>query len=146
MPLRRGDDAEKMATGIPQPVAAPSREIPKLTQRANWAEVLFAFWLDPTCTKIPNCTEPYGLLFVPLSWPASARAGCPGRDKRSSPDLPQNGLPRLNGAPPGADLPDKEEVTRCHRGDVPSVCRRICGQDDGDAAVARPPPEPNREF
>ena len=64
MPLRRGDDAEKMATGSPQPVAAPSREIPKLTQRANWAEVPFAFWLDPTCTKIPNCTEPYGLLFV----------------------------------------------------------------------------------
>src|SRR6266571_2330645 len=83
MPLRRGDDAEKMATGSPQPAAASSREIPKLTQRELG-------------------TEPYGLLFVQVAWPASARAGCPGRDKRSSPDLPQNGLPRLNGAPPGA--------------------------------------------
>ena len=52
--------------------------------------------------KNSNCTEPYGLLFVQVTWPASARAECPGRDKRSSPDLPQNGLPRLNGPPPGA--------------------------------------------
>ena len=103
MSLRRGDDAEKIATGSPQPVAALLASSPKLTQRANWAEVPFAFWLDPIFTKNSNCTEPYGLLFVQVAWPASARAGCPGRDERSSPDLPQNGLPRLNGAPPGAD-------------------------------------------
>ncbi len=30
--------------------------------------------------------------------------------------------------------------------DFPRVCRRICRQDDGDAAVARPPPESHREF
>src|SRR6266852_5470861 len=83
---------------------------PKLTQRANWAEVPFAFWLDPICTKEFRIgTEPYGLLYVKAAWPASARAGCTGRDRRPSPDLPQNGLPRLNGAPPGADEADKRD-------------------------------------
>src|SRR5437879_2957249 len=56
IPLRPNEagNAEKMATGSPQPVAFLARS-PKLTQRANCGEVPVAFWLlIRSALKIPS--------------------------------------------------------------------------------------------
>src|SRR6266536_4813095 len=101
MPLRRGDDAEKMATGSPQPVAAPSREIPKLTQRANWAEVPFAFWLDPICKKF----RLYGTVRLAFCSGGMARLRAsrmpPGATRGLPPTCPRMASPALTGPRPG---------------------------------------------
>src|SRR5438876_8682469 len=56
---------------------------------------------DPICAeKFRVCTEPYGSFDVHMTWPAP-RAGCPGRDKRSSPTCPRMASPALMGPRPG---------------------------------------------
>ena len=75
----------------------------------------------------------------------------PGATRGLPPTCPRMASPALMGPRPGQSNRIRARIRgrrprHCHRGDVPRVCRRICGQDDGDAAVARPLPEPRREF
>src|SRR5438093_1425247 len=97
-----------MATGSPQPVAFLARS-PKLTQRANWAEVPVAFWLlIRSAPKIPNLYGTVRLLRC-SSGKARTASRMPRARQQVFPRPAPERLPRLNGASPGAIELDKRD-------------------------------------